>query len=318
MYSFGEINTKVALLAQRAGDPDYISKIKDWVNLGHVFVANSYDYWSELQAEPYNFTSANGTEKYYLPSDFDKPFRLFDNTNNKKLIWTTREEYYDANISSISSGSTGIPTWAQLYGIGAVSIPLTSPGIVKVKSSSLSDNSGITVRVEGWIDAAKTILGYENIVISTSSPTTYVSGGVIFYGITHHSKSSDTEGFTTLADSSGNLLAAIAPVDRQSRYPILYMGLIPGGSYSYQLMYKRKVKKLVDDNDYPFMDCSDYLILYALGYAFSQEKEAESRATQMWQKAEGLLALLMRNEQDKMGPGFQHKFTSKTSQAHRY
>ena len=316
MYTFGEITTKVALIAQRSGDTDYLTKIKDWVNLGHQFVANSYDFWSELQAE-YTFASVASTEKYYLPSDFDKPYRLFDFTNNRKLQWTTREEYVSSNISSVSSANTGSPQYAMLYGISAVASIISSSSTIKVKSSNTNDNSGIIIRVEGWLDSAKTILGYEDITISTSDPTTYTSGSVSFYGLTTVTKSADTTGFVTIANSASTVLATISPYDRQSRYPILYLGLIPVGAYTYNMLYKRKVKKLVSDYDYPFMNCSDFLILYAVAYAFQQEKESESRAQAFWTKANEQLMLLMRNEQNKMGSDFQHKFIPKTNQSHR-
>ena len=174
MYTFSEIVNKVAIIAQRSGDSDYLTKIKDWVNLAQQYAVNSYDFWSELQSE-YTFSSVASTEKYYLPSDFDKPFRLFDNTNYRKLSWTTREEYYQSNISSIANSNTGIPQYAMLYGVNAVTSVISASTTLKIKSSSLSDNSGITCRVEGWLDSANTILGYEDIVIDAASPTSYVS-----------------------------------------------------------------------------------------------------------------------------------------------
>ena len=320
MFTFSEIVNKVAIIAQRSGDADYLTKIKDWVNFGHNFLANSYDFWSALQADPYRFTSVASTEKYYFPTDFDKPYRLFDRTNNRKLIWTTREEYYTSNISNISSANTGIPNNSMLYGIAAASYPISAGITVKAKSSSLSDNTGIIVRVEGWLDSAKTILGYENINISTGTPTTYATATspTTFYGITRLTKSADTTGFITLADNNTNILGTIAPYDRASRYPVLYLGLIPNGAYSYELLYKRRIKKLVDNNDYPFMDCEDFLILYAAGYAFHQEKESETRSQTMWQKAEEIRLLLLRNEMDKYGTDFQHKFVPQINQAHRF
>lgn len=316
MYNFGEIKSKVALLAQRSGDADYLSKITDWVNLAHKLVADSYDFWAELQSV-YSFSSVSSQETYYLPSDFDKPSKIFDYTNNIELSWITREEYVSSSLSSVSAGDTGIPQDAMLYGISAVSRVNAAAFTVKVNSSSASDNSGITIRFEGWLDSAKTILGYENVVVSTASPTTYVAGTVSFYGLTRITKSADTTGYISIQDNSSNLLATIAPYDRQSRYPVLYLGLIPNSVNSYRIMYKRTVKKMVDDNDYPFIDCGDFLIMYAYGYSLSQEKESERRAQQIWDKANGLLSILMRNSQDKLGVDYQHKTTPQTNQAHR-
>lgn len=263
------------------------------------------------------FSSTNAQEKYFLPSNFDKPTRLFDYTNNHKLSWITREEYVDANTASVADAVTGEPQNASLYGISAVAYENTSSFTVKVKSSSTSDNSGITVRVEGWLDSAKTILGHEDIVISTATPTTYVAGVNTYYGITRCVKSADTTGYVTLADSASVVLATLEPYARQSRYPVLYLGLIPNATISYSLMYKKSIQKMVDDNDYPFANLDDYLILYATGFAFHEEKESEGRANKMWEKADALLMTAIRNEMNKMGTGFQQKFVPSTAQAHR-
>ncbi len=338
MFNFGELQDKVAKLAQRSDDPDYKAKIGDWINLGQEYVINSYDFWAALQSSK-RFSSVADHEKYYLPSDFDKPYRLFDRTNHRKLVWTTREEYYSANIATVANAVTGEPNWAMLYGVGAVCADPTDGFTVSVKSSSLSDNGGIVCRIEGWINSAKTVLGHENITISTSDPTSSVSGSVTFYDITKFTKSADTVGYVSLIDNtiadagflgdgflvdgflqdSGgtSLLANIGPYERESRYPVLYLGLIPNDAFNYEILYKRKVHRMVDDNDYPFMDCCDFLILYALGFAYNQEKESETRAATMWQKADANLTLLMRNEMDKLGPDHQHKWSPITLQGHR-
>lgn len=319
MYNFGELQFNVATLVQRSGDASYIAKIPVWLNMGQTHAANMYDFWSELQAPPWSLATVSGQERYYLPSDFDKPFRIFDLTNKKKLTMETREVYFDGNVSSISSKTTGIPQYASLYGINAIATLPNGAFTIKAKSSSTSDTGGFVVRLEGWVDAAMTILGYTNITISSSSPTTYVSdpNAVSFYGITRCTKSGDTMGFFTIADNNGNILATIAPDDRQSRYPVMYLGLIPNGAFNYQLLYKRKIKKMVDNNDYPFGDIDDYLTTYAVGFAYNEEKETQPRAQQMFELAEKLLMEAIRNEQDKLGVNFQHKFVTSTAQSHR-
>lgn len=317
MYSNGEILDQVAVLSQHVGDENYRAKIQTWVNLGQDFAFNAYDFWSELQAI-YAFSSVSGTEKYYMPSNFDKPTRLFDYTNNNKLSWITRESYVDANIASVSGGVTGQPQYCSLYGISAVAYENASSFTVQVKSSSTSDNGGITVRIEGWLDSAKTILGHEDIVISTSSPTTYVAGVNTYYGLTRCVKSDDTVGFVTIADSTPTVLATISPYDRQSRYPVLWLGLIPNATISYKTYYKQRIQRMVDNNDYPFANIDDYLICYATGFAYQEEKESQSRAESMWKKADDFLMTAIRNEQAKMGTDYQQKFVPSTSQAHRH
>lgn len=320
MYNFGETYTEVAVLLQRDQDPTFVAKCKYWINLGATIAYNAYDYWEELQAVMTPFSSVQGQETYYMPSDFDKPTRIYDFTNNRKLTIQTRQEYVDANISNISGAVQGTPQYAMIYGVSAVNFVDTNSFSVQVKSSNIQDSNSITVRVEGWLDSFKTILGYENIVINSASPTTYVQGSVVFYGLTRCTKSADTIGFVTVADQAGtpNILAGIPPVDRESRYPVLYLGLIPQGAYNYGGLYKRKIKRMVNDYDYPFTDIQDFLILYGTGWAYNEEKETTERAQQIWTKANDLLMAQIRNQQNKLGDDHTLKFTPQNAQAHRF
>ena len=322
MYNFSDIYTSVATLVQRDQDQIFISKCQNWVNMGATIAFNEYDYWQELQTSMQPFNSVNNQAAYFLPSNFDKPTRIYDFTNNRKLTMQTREEYVDANIASVSGKVTGIPQYASIYGVSAVNYVETSSFNVQIKSSNNLDISGLIVRVEGWLDSAKTILGYTNITISSSSPTTYVTDptSTIFYGITRITKSGNTVGFIILADQAGtpNILGTISPIDRESRYPVLYLGLIPNAIFSYGGFYKRRIKKMVDPNDYPFAEIGDFLTLYALGWAYMEEKETVERATAIWQKANELLAQQIKNEMTKMGPDFQNKMVPITSQSHRF
>lgn len=322
MYTFSEIYTEVATLVQRDQDTTFITKCQRWVNMGAIIAFNMYDYWQELQTPMTPFFSVSGQQAYFMPSNFDKPTRIYDFTNNKKLTIQTREEYTDANIANISGAVPGIPQYAQIYGVSAVNFVESSSFMVQAKSSSILDTVGVVVRIEGWLDPAKTILGYTNISINSAIPTSNVidPNATVFYGVTRITKSIDTFGFITLSDQAGtpNVLGTIAPVDRESRYPVIYLGLIPNGAYKYGGLYKRRIKKMADPNDYPFAEISDFLHLYALGWAYMEEKETIERATLTWQKANELLAQQIRNEQDKMGPDFQHKMIPSTGQTHRF
>lgn len=320
MYTFSETYQEVATLLQRDQDTTFTGKCKYWVNLGATVAYNAYDYWEELEAVLTPFNSVQGQETYYMPSDFDKPTRIYDFSNNRKLTINTRQEYVDANVATVSAQTQGTPQYAMIYGISAVNFIETSGFMVRAKSSNSMDTTTPTVRVEGWLDSAKTILGYTNIVISSSSPTSYVvdPNSVTFYGITRVTKSADTVGYITLADQSSRILANIPPVDRESRYPVLYLGLVPNAAYSYGGLYKRKIKKMVNDNDYPFTDIQDFLILYAMGWALSEEKETVERSQQIWSKATDLLNTQIRNSMNKLGDDYQHKIVPQTSQTHRF
>lgn len=304
---------------QRNADTTYNEKIKQWLNFSQDYAFRFYDYYEELEST-YTFTTVNGTESYFLPPHFDKPLRIFDVTNNTKMQIVTEENYQEVNLSNILNSSTGRPAKARIFGTSAVDRAIAATGItLKAKSSSTLDSSGIVVRIEGFIDSALTVLDYENITIGSISPTAYATATSpkTFYKITRVVKSIDSIGYITVADSSGNVMAIIASTERQSRYPELRLGLIPADAYSFRILFKRRINKLVNDNDYPFLDADEFFVCNAVGYGMSEEKESIERANQMWQKAQAALQQVVRNQQSRLGPDFQHKMISKIAQSHR-
>jgi len=317
MYNYGELKTNVATLVQRSGDADYKTKIGVWLNLGQDFLFNVYDYYTELK-DKHNFTTVDEQEDYSMPLRFDKPLRVYDITNDKKLTIKTEEQYFDANIANIADGETGKPEFARIYGVKATITDISSLGnTVKAKSSSVSEDAATTVRVEGYINSDQTIIDFEDIVVSASDPTTYVSGTKTFYGIIHNSKSRDTTGYITIADSDGVVLAYIPSIVRVLRHKVMKLGLIPDGKYSMRVLFKKKITKMVDDNDYPFIDADSFLTYDAVGWAYAQEKEALERAATAWAKAKEMLTSLLTNQNAKLGPDYQQKITSMWASAHK-
>ena len=318
MLSFIELKTEISKLVQRSDDSKYIAKIGTWVNLGQEFLANIYDYYNELE-EIHNFNTADGTEDYFMPNDLDKPLRLYDLTNDKPVKPKTEVEYFDANISNIADASEETaPAFYRIYGVSGIKASISSSGdTFKIKSSSSTETAEVIIRIEGFIDSSKTIIDYENITIPTTGSSTYVSGSKTFYKITHVSKSINTDGYISVANSSNTVVAIIASWERVLKHKVLKLGLIPNKINSMRLLYKRKVRRLVHDNDYPFTDADDYLMLEAQGYALTEEKETVERGFVSWKKAKECLDKILINKQSKLGPDFQQKFESTWLQAHR-
>ena len=316
MYNFGELKEKVGILVQRSGDADYLTKIGVWLQLSHKLLAEIYDYWFDLQ-DKYNFNTANGTEDYPLPNNFDKPFRLYDIDNNKKMAIKTEEEYFDDNIANIIDVNKGKPDTARIYGTVGCRVPISTSGdTVKVKSSYATEPTAVVVRIEGYIDSSLLILGYENITIPIVASTTYVAGTTTFYKITHISKSINTTGYVTIANSSETALETLAPNERVSRHKVLKLGLIPNATIAMRLLFKKTAIEMVNDYDYPFMDCSRYLIMDAVGYAQKQEGK-DQQAEYTWGKAAEALKVLLANQNSKLGSDYQHKVISTWASAHR-
>lgn len=317
MFTNTELKTKIANLAQRSGDSAYLALIQDWLNFAQDYAYREYDYYAELE-DTYQFNTVAGQESYYMPALFGMPLRVYNvNTNNKMQI-QTEESYQDANLSSISNNVRGNPEFIRFYGISPVATKITGPITLQGKSSSMKDTSCV-IRVEGYVDVAQTILGYDTITINSSSPTTYQNsdGGVSFYGFTKITKSVDTTGYITIADNSSNILATIMPNERGSRYVVVKLGLIPDNIYPIKILFKRRINRMVDQYDYPFIDADEFFVNYGYAYCLSQEKENVERVDQLMAKSKDALMAVIRCEQTRLGEDFQHKIFHKMTQAFR-
>lgn len=318
MFTNAELKTKIANLVQRSGDAAYITKIQDWLNFAQDYAYREYDYYAELECS-YSFSTVISQEAYYMPALFSMPLRLYNLTNNSKLTIQTEEVYTDSNLGSITGVTKGAPGFGRFYGISPVNRSVTTPITIKAKSSSLQDTTKPVVRVEGYVDSALSILGYDTITINSATPTTYQvsDNGISFYGFTKIAKSTDTTGYITIADNSSNVLATIMPNERASRYTVLKLGLIPDQVYSMKVLFKQHINRMVNDNDYPFIDADEFFVNYSYAYALSEEKENVERIPLIFDKAKDCLMAVIRNEQTRLGESYQHKITHTLSQAFR-
>lgn len=246
---------------------------------------------------------------------FDKPFRVYDLTNKKEILPEDEYVYFDGHIGSIADAVTGTPSKYRLFGIEGVTTPISTSGdTTQAKSSSTAD-TGIVVRIRGFIDNDLLIEDYEDITLS-ATPTTFEAGTKTFYKITHVSKSANTTGFLTLANSSGTTLVTLAPNERISRHKIMKLGLIPNAANSYRILYKRNISEMVNDFDYPFVECDNYLIWTAVAYALKYDRQ-EDKSAFAFQEARSALTAILNNQMSSLGPKFQHKWTTDFANAHR-
>lgn len=320
MRTYAELKSDIGKLAQRSSDTNFADNIGTWINFAQTFLFNSYDYFTEQQAV-HNFATVDAQEGYGMPNDFDKPLRIYDIDNNSKLTIETEEEYFDANIANIIDvNKVAAPKFARIYGVRGTQVALAAAGtVIKVKSSSSSDTGSIVVRIEGYIDSAKTILSFEDITISTGTPTAFVAGTTTFYEVTRVAKSANTVGYITIANNAETTLGIMTSIDRVVAHKVLKLGQIPNTAVNMRVLYKRKIRKLVDDNDYPFIDADEFLTLEALGFSLLYERSegSEARAGQVFNKSKDALFNLLNNLNNSLGPDYQQKMEVSFMQAHR-
>jgi hypothetical protein len=223
-------------------------------------------------------------------------------------------EYHDSNLSTIIAATEGTSDKFRIFGISGTLVEVSTSGkTLKAKSSSTSDTA-IVVRIGGFIDSANLIEDYEEITVTG---TTYVVGTKTFYKITSVSKSGDSVGYITLADADNTVLEYLSPTDRVARHKILKLGLIPDGVHSMRLFHKKSCVKMVDDYDYPFTECDNFLILRTWGIALGQEKESIDKSMKVMADAKDAWQSILIREMGKLGPEYQQKIYSIWANAHR-
>ena len=314
MYNFEELKTNVGYFLQRSSDADYIAnQIPVFINLSLKHLYDSSDLFDELKGK-HNFTTVDGTGKYYLPSDFGKATRLYDITNDRPLTPKQREEYYDGNIAAVADEDEADAQYYYVDEVVGVKVQVATTGdTVKVVSSNNGDSQ--ICRIEGYIDSALTILGFENITLSGTSAK---SGTTTFYKITHFSKSADSAGYITLQNSSGTTLAVLSDIERVAHYTAIELGKIPDDDDTdMRMLYKKRFRKLVNNYDYPFIQADDFLIYYSTYLGFIQTKEPIEKIMSMKASADNALGKIMLNQYTKLGSGYQHKATASIMDAHR-
>ena len=251
---------------------------------------------------------------YYLPSDFGKPFRLYDITNDRKISIVNEYNHFDGNIKNIADSIEGDVTTAYLKEVvGVLRQVSTSGDTIQVKSSA--NDTTQTCRIEGFVDASLRIIGSVEITLNGVTPAT---NATTFYKITHFSKSADTTGFVTLEDSSGNDLSYLGQTDRVAHHTGFRLSKIPDDSTTnFRWLYKKKFRRLVNAQDYPFIESDAYLINHAWGYALAQDKETIQRAQIAFDRADRHYNALMVNFSNQLGPEYQKKMVTPLIRAHR-
>ena len=311
--NFKELKTQSANLTQRSYT-EIASELGNWMNLLLETLYNSYDYIDELKGSK-DFTVVDGTATYYMPSDFSKAFRMYDITNNKIITPKVEQDYFDGNIANIADAVEADPEIYYFTEVVGVNVQVATTGdTVQAKSSSASDTA-VNVRVEGYLDSSLTIIGSELITVTG---TTAVSGSVTFYKITHFSIDSDSVGYITLENSTGTDLGIISSGERVSRYKAFQLRSIPDDSTTeIRTLYKKKFRRLINDQDYPFIDADSYLIFGAASLGMVRDKENIERSAFIDKERDKALGSILLNQSNKLGDGYIHTFESGILQAHK-
>jgi hypothetical protein len=236
---------------------------------------------SLLQTGRLDYTVTVATEDIVLPDDVNDVVSVIDKTNLRQLEEISAQKWVNENYSTIDTAGT-----VNSYFVydSVVRAQPAASGVVTVVSSSAADTTQ-TIYVNGinangqQVDESITITGTSN-----------ASGSVSFTRILGLSKSSVTAGTVTVTRDT-TTLAYMAPDQTTHYVRLMRFNCAPTASFNCEIIYTQKLLPMLNDYDYPTVDCGDVLEAGATADAWRYKRQY-SKATDWEQIYEKKLANL--------------------------
>lgn len=233
--------------------------------------------WQNARPD-YTKDSASGTQDYTLPVDFGKEIYVLDTTNKLKISRIDLQTWV-AKYASNPTG-TGTPDFYVILDSPVATQPSAASKLACV-SSSASDTSQV-LHIRGIAD------GVEVEEDVTLTGTTSVDSSNSYTRILGISKSAVTAGYVTITSNSGAVtIAVISKETLETRYKIMRLAPIPSTTITYSIPYIIKPLPLVDQYDYPVIDCADIIEIGALadGQRYKKQDAKANNLEILYEKA---------------------------------
>jgi len=261
----------------------FMTKIGKYVNYRYRDIMGRYD-WKELY-NTYTITTVANQSSYALPNDYQDIVYVFDNTNKKPLYF--KPEVGWQNDTTLV-GSSDYFTISE----STVGTQPASASTITIVSDYASDNTQ-TIFLKGVSN------GFIKTETLTLGGTTPVTSSNSYTKLIQVSKSATTTGGVTVKDSLSNQLTYLEPTQLHTRDRLIKFFYIPVSSVSIVIRYKREIYPMINDYDYPIIDCADEIILGAQADAWRAKRQF-AKAAAMEQEYEQMVNLLMfQEEQNK-------------------
>lgn len=260
MLTFSEMKTQVAERIS-IDDSGYDSKIGNWINYRYDDIVGRWN-WPQL----YNTTTitlTGGSTSLSFPRDVDYIISIYDKTNDVVLDPLDPSRGPQEYISVLDSN--GIPTVYWWDGISVLAQP-SSASTITVESSSASDTTQY-VRVWGKDSNGAEIT--EKILLTGTTAATSTN---TYASIDRVSKDSNTAGLIT-GKASTTTLFKIDPYSYGSTNNRITIAQPSSSDLTLTYTYKRKVMRLINDEDTPIFDCCQALVLGAYVSALRQQRQ---------------------------------------------
>jgi hypothetical protein len=192
---------------------------------------------------------------------------MWDTTNGKEITARDIRDHirFVAPVLEVAGNvQTGVPDQYIDIGSKSVKLLLTQSTKVQVVSTSASDITPKIIRVVGNVSGVEIA---EDIILTgatgADSTNTFDSGSeLIISAGTNNGTLSDLAGVVSVKETATltNILAVLAPEERSPLYRWVRLSATPASNATYQIWYKKKWRKLVNDNDVPIIPCANEIV----------------------------------------------------------
>lgn len=262
----------------------FLTKIGKWLNFRYRDIMGRYN-WTELY-DTFTITTVANQQSYPLPNDYADIVYVFDNTNKMELLFKP-ETAFMSDPTLISSSA--------YYTISesTVGVQPTSASVIKFTSDNASDNTQ-TMFVKGISN------GFQKTESVVLAGTTGVSTINSYTKLIQISKSAVTAGGVTVTSNSGTVTnTTLNPTQLHTRDRMIRFYWTPAASVQIIVRYERDILPLINDFDYPLMDCSDEMILGAQADAWRAKRQFGKAASLETQYEQMVNMLMFQEEQNK-------------------
>jgi hypothetical protein len=245
MRTFAQLRTEVL---QWLDESAATSSSSSYLNVGYALkqahtIRLTEDSWKFMLWPRWeSFTTVAGQSSYSLHQEFHRPLIFKNTSRDVTLIETPSRNIENAGIDLIADTNTDR---FQLWGRSPVLAQPTSASVIRIVSSSASDNTAAkAITITG--DTASGVTS-ESI---TPNGTTPVSGTTSFTQILGVTKGAEWAGTLTMTSNSAAVTnLTLFPTEYGRSYPQLqYLGT-PAAGETVQYRFYRKPRELANDND---------------------------------------------------------------------
>ena len=219
--------------------------------------------WQNIR-DDYTVTTTASTKDYSLPRDFGKELYVLDTTNKKRLSRMDLQEWFNEYYSDPTG--TGTPDYYLILESPVKAQP-TSASVLACVSSSASDTTQV-LHIRG---IANSVEVEEDVTLTGVTPANTSNSYTRVIGI---SKDIATTGYQTITSNSAAVtIAIISKETLETRYKTFRLAKTPSATIIYGIPYIIKPLPLVDQYDYPVIDCADGIEEGAIATSLRKKKQ---------------------------------------------